>query len=83
MSFPNMPALALCRKLVEAGFGPARPLECWRGETLCLTIASIGAGALLTVAEGAADAPHLRRWKAMPCREGSPRIAQHEVRRRA
>src|SRR5262249_22204407 len=30
----NAPALAMCRKLIEAGYDPDRPLHCSRGETL-------------------------------------------------
>lgn len=70
------PVLALCRKLVEAGFDPGRPLHAYRGEVLCLIVRSIGAGAALTVAEGRRDAPRFRRWKPMHSREGSPRIAR-------
>ena len=43
------PVLALCRKLVEAGYGPGTPLEAWRGPTLCLRIRTIGQAAKLTV----------------------------------
>src|SRR5262245_23654215 len=32
------PLLALCRKLVAAGNDPARPLEAYRGDTLCLHV---------------------------------------------
>ena len=39
------PVLAMCRKLVTAGIDPATPLECYRGTTLALTVASIGHGA--------------------------------------
>jgi hypothetical protein len=41
------PLLSLCRLLVERGHDPDRPLEAWRGETLCLHIRSIGEAAEL------------------------------------
>jgi hypothetical protein len=47
----NAPVLGLCRKLVDAGYDPDRPLHCYRGDTLCLKIRSIGEGAKLTVRE--------------------------------
>lgn len=43
----SAPVLAMCCKLVEVGFDPARPLEAWRGPVLCLTVRSIGEGARL------------------------------------
>ncbi len=43
----SAPVLALCRKLVEAGYDPGRPLHAYRGSTLCLTVRSIGEAALL------------------------------------
>ena len=43
------PVLALCRKLIEAGVDPAPPLLAYRGDTLALIVASIGAGARLEV----------------------------------
>ena len=53
----NAPVLALCRKLIEAGFDPARPLEAYRGSTMCLRVRSIGEGAKLSVEEGNRLAP--------------------------
>jgi hypothetical protein len=41
------PILAMCRKLVGTGVNPATPLECYRGETLAITVASIALGASL------------------------------------
>jgi len=35
------PALAMCRKLLEAGYNPDRPLHCFRGKTLAMKISSI------------------------------------------
>ena len=37
--------LALCRRLVEAGHDPARPLHAYRGDVLALAVTSIGLGA--------------------------------------
>jgi hypothetical protein len=54
----SSPVLALCRKLIEAGHDPARPLHAYRGETLCLVIRSIGEGARLEVnGEGTTSTP--------------------------
>jgi hypothetical protein len=43
------PALDLCRQLVAAGYDPARPLEAYRGDMLCLRVRSIGEGANLEI----------------------------------
>ena len=43
----HAPVLSLCRKLIDAGYDPTARSECYRGETLCLTVASIGKGAEL------------------------------------
>jgi hypothetical protein len=48
----NAPVLAVCRKLIEAGYDPQRPLEAYRGETLCLKIRTIAVAVKLTVEEG-------------------------------
>jgi hypothetical protein len=45
----SSPVLALCRALIEAGYGPATPLEAYRGETLCLRVRSIGEAANIEV----------------------------------
>jgi hypothetical protein len=45
------PLLALCRKLILAGYDPKAPLIAYRGTTLCLRIRAIGEGARLTVKE--------------------------------
>ena len=45
----SSPVLALCRKLVEAGFDPTRSLCVYRGDTVCLTVRSIGETAGLSV----------------------------------
>lgn len=46
----SSPVLELCRLLLAAGDDPDRPLEAWRGDTLCLRIRSIGGCARLRVA---------------------------------
>jgi hypothetical protein len=43
------PILALCRKLIDAGSDPARWLYAYRGDTLALTVRSIGKAARLEV----------------------------------
>jgi hypothetical protein len=43
------PVLDLCRELVAAGHNPQTPLEAYRGETLCLTVRSIGEAAGLEI----------------------------------
>src|SRR4051812_11933379 len=49
------PVLALCRKLVAAGYDPATPLQAYRGPTLCLGVRTIGEGAKMTVRESGGD----------------------------
>jgi hypothetical protein len=43
----SVPVLALCRKLIAAGYDPALPLHAYRGDTLALKVCSIGVGAHL------------------------------------
>ena len=43
------PVLALCRKLIAAGSDPTTRLECYRGDTLCLVVRSIGEAATIEV----------------------------------
>jgi hypothetical protein len=45
----HSPILGLCHRLIEAGVDPARPLHAYRGDTLALTISSIGHGARLEI----------------------------------
>lgn len=47
----DAPVLALCRKLLAAGYDSAESLEAWRGDVLCLRVSSIGRGAALQVNE--------------------------------
>jgi hypothetical protein len=69
----------MCRKLLDAGFDPARPLEAYRGEILCLTVSSIGWGAKHTVAENNREGPYLVRWKSFQGPGARPPIAPAEV----
>jgi hypothetical protein len=45
----SSPLLALCRKLIDAGYDPSTPLAAYRGDTLCLKVQSIGEAAGLEV----------------------------------
>jgi hypothetical protein len=47
------PVLALCRKLVEAGYASSMPLEAFRDGALALRIRAIGEAATLTADGGA------------------------------
>lgn len=44
------PVIVLCRALVEAGYDPASPMKVYRGDTLALTVRSIGEAARLCIA---------------------------------
>ena len=46
----HSPVLMLCRLLIEAGHNPTACLEAYRGSTSCLTVRSIGEGAMLRTA---------------------------------
>jgi hypothetical protein len=69
------PVLAMCRKLLAAGYDPDRPLHAYRGDVLALKVRAIGEGAKLTVEES--RAPRFVRWKPCALVEGSPRIARN------
>jgi hypothetical protein len=43
------PVIALCRKLVAAGYDPTTRLETYRGDALCLSVRSIGEAARLEI----------------------------------
>jgi hypothetical protein len=62
----NAPALALCRRLIEAGCDPTVPLDVYRGAVLALRIRSIGEGAKLTVEECSDGRPRFRRHRPHP-----------------
>jgi hypothetical protein len=71
------PALAICRRLIAAGFDSSRSLHAYRGDTLCLVVRSIGKGAELVIDERRM-AP--ARWKPIRRAEVTPSISR---RRRA
>jgi hypothetical protein len=61
------PVLALCRELVRQGCNPATPMQAFRGDTLCLTIRSIGEAAGLQVSgEGTGFRPATQPGSAPP-----------------
>ena len=64
------PVLTMCHALIEAGHAPDHPLHAYRGETLALTVSSIGWGAQHTVMDDRLGKPILRRWK--DSRGGAP-----------
>jgi hypothetical protein len=43
------PVLALCRRLVDAGYDPKTPLVARRGRTVCLCVRAIGEAARLEI----------------------------------
>jgi hypothetical protein len=43
------PVLEFCRALIELGCDPDTPLECYRGDVLCLRVRSIGEAANLRI----------------------------------
>ena len=45
----SSPVIAICRKLIEAGYDPTTPMHVLRGETLALTVRSIGEGSALEI----------------------------------
>ena len=47
----NAPALEMCRRLVEAGVDPEKPLVCFRSGEIAVKICSIGWGAKHAVDE--------------------------------
>jgi len=57
----DSPVLALCRKLVDAGYDATTPLEVYRGDTLALRVKSIGRGAELRVATNSSGRPVFKR----------------------
>jgi hypothetical protein len=73
----HAPVLILCRKLLDAGYDPATPLEAYRGTVLALRVRSIGEGAALEVrpASGSGTPVFIRRESA---RRASP-IRQADV----
>jgi hypothetical protein len=66
------PVLGICRKLIEAGYDPATPLEAWRGDVLALRVRSIGDAAALTVDEH--NGTCFAKWKPFCHTAVSPRM---------
>ena len=64
------PVLAMCRKLVVAGYNPATPLHVYRGDVLALKVRSIGEGAQRTVEDNKTGMPTFRRWRNNQARGG-------------
>lgn len=69
------PVTMLCRQLIAAGFDPDRPLEAYRGQTLCLKVRSLADGGRLTVREGDNEPPRFTLWKPWQFRAVAPPIA--------
>jgi len=66
------PVMELCRRLVQAGEDPARPLHAYRREVLAITVRSIREGAKLTVEDDRLGTPRLRPWRARSDGAASP-----------
>jgi hypothetical protein len=60
------PVLALCRKLIAAGYDPATPLNVYRGKTLALRILGIGEAAGLEISGGGTGFRPMRKPDAAP-----------------
>ena len=57
----EVPVLALCRKLLEAGHDPATPLNVYRGKTLALRILGIGEAAGVRMSVDETGSPIFKR----------------------
>lgn len=69
----SSPVLALCRALIEAGHDPGARLECYRGDTFCIVVRSIGEGAGLEInAYGTGFRPCRVADAAPPMRSNAP-----------
>ena len=79
----HAPVLAMCRRLIEAGYDPARPLHAYRGDTLCLKVRSIGEGAKLTVREDNREGLRLARWVPFAGAGGTSRSEEEPNKRNA
>jgi hypothetical protein len=60
------PVLALCRKLMDAGYDPSASLEVHRGDTLAFRVKSIWRGAQLRMGASPAGTPILKRHETCP-----------------
>ena len=74
------PVLAVCRALLTGGYNPHRLLHAYRGDVLCLTVRSIGAGAGLTVADDRLGRPKFRRYTGPQSDVAGPDVAKIERR---
>jgi hypothetical protein len=70
------PVLTLCRRLIKAGHDPARPLHVYRGETLALTVRSLGEGAGLTVRDDNRGTPRFVRYRPGPAERAAGACGQ-------
>ena len=78
------PVLALCRKLIVYGFDPAIPIHVFRGDTLALTVRSIGEGARLEIrGDGVGFRPAPKMGASPPIAPTVPARARHRARREA
>src|SRR5215831_17818165 len=72
------PVLALCRRLIEAGIDPDRPLHVYRRDTLALVVRSIAEGARLRVGDDRLGHPRFVRFR--PRSDGAaPHVCQNPV----
>jgi hypothetical protein len=63
----SSPVLALCRKLIEAGYPSSAPLNAYRGKTLCLRVLGIGEAAQLEInGEGSGFRPRSKPGSGSP-----------------
>jgi hypothetical protein len=60
------PVLAMCRRLIAAGYDPDAALHAYRNDTLCLRIRSIGAAARLEINSGGTGFVVARAVRAAP-----------------
>jgi hypothetical protein len=74
----NVPALAICRKLIAAGHDPDCAFEVYRNGVLSLRIRSIAAGAGIDVQDDNRGVPRFTRHRPRPDKAG--RLALAEVR---
>jgi hypothetical protein len=78
------PVLALCRKLIDAGYDPALPLVAYRGGTLALRIRSIGEAARLEIrGDGVGFRPSAKMGAAPPIAPNAPARTRQRGRRAA
>jgi len=60
------PVLAMCRRLIEAGIDPRRPLHCYRDGVLALKVRSLREGAALELNGDGTGFRHRRKPDAAP-----------------